>query len=103
MKYIPTWMPGSAFKRNALAIRASVDKMFSVPLDQVKREMVSSFSPISCFARVFISRCDRNWVPLHLRWPQTYSRRAHEVQMAKSTPKTNMMPKEWRASCTEVR
>ena len=41
-------MPGAAFKRNAYAIRPSVDKMLSEPFETVKRAMVKALAISGC-------------------------------------------------------
>jgi hypothetical protein len=40
VKYLPTWMPGAGFKRNALSVRKDVEKMLGMPFDMVKNNMV---------------------------------------------------------------
>ncbi|KAL0952779.1 hypothetical protein HGRIS_007003 [Hohenbuehelia grisea] len=39
MKYVPTWMPGAGFKRNALKCRELVQRMMDVPFQKVKQDM----------------------------------------------------------------
>lgn len=42
MKYIPSWFPGAAFKRDAKRLRGLLEIMTYRPFDQVKAEMVST-------------------------------------------------------------
>ncbi|KAG7447172.1 cytochrome P450 [Guyanagaster necrorhizus] len=39
MRHIPTWVPFSRFKRDALQVKAAVDQMMSIPYERVKEEM----------------------------------------------------------------
>lgn len=41
MKYLPTWLPFTNFKRNALETRKAVEVMFRVPYDLVIKDMVN--------------------------------------------------------------
>lgn len=40
LRYIPTWAPFSAFKRDALEVKAAVEQMMTIPYEQVKEEIV---------------------------------------------------------------
>lgn len=46
MKYIPTWLPFTNFKRKALVAHEAVDTMFRVPYDLVKKDVVRNTSPL---------------------------------------------------------
>jgi hypothetical protein len=41
MKYIPTWLPFTTFKRKALETRKAVEVMFRLPYDFVIKDMVN--------------------------------------------------------------
>ena len=100
VRHIPTWMPGAGFKRNALALRPSVDQMLSAPFEAVKRDMVGTLLPLSLH---FIDRQSRrNWVPPCLPSHRTCLMGTPEVRMARSTRETNMILRARRVSCMEV-
>ena len=40
VKYVPSWMPGAAWKRRGLAYRENMDRMSNVPFQFVKEQMV---------------------------------------------------------------
>jgi hypothetical protein len=40
-------MPGAAFKRNALAVRVSCDRMLTIPFEMVKRNKVACISSLT--------------------------------------------------------
>lgn len=42
VKYLPPWFPGASFQREAQRMRADLDKLFEVPYQFVKNEIVSS-------------------------------------------------------------
>lgn len=44
MKYVPAWMPGAKFKRDAREWGKLVEEMRDSPFDGVKVKMVSSYS-----------------------------------------------------------
>jgi len=46
VKYWPTWMPFSDFKKHAVSTRALVDDLMNVPYNWVKGRMVGS---TNCF------------------------------------------------------
>ena len=93
-------MPGAGFKRNALAIRPSVDQMLSAPFEAVKRDMVGTLLPLTLHFIVRQSR--RNWVPPCLPSHPTCLMGTPEVQMARSTRETNMISRVRRVSCMAV-
>lgn len=44
VKYIPSWFPGAAFKRDAKRLRGLLETMTYRPFEQVKTNMVSTIS-----------------------------------------------------------
>jgi hypothetical protein len=40
LKYIPKWMPGATFKRDAREMRIELDRLADVPFDKVLQSMV---------------------------------------------------------------
>ncbi|KAJ7931239.1 cytochrome P450 [Mycena leptocephala] len=39
LKYLPSWFPGASFQREALRMRADLDKLFNIPYQFVKKEI----------------------------------------------------------------
>lgn len=52
MRYIPTWAPFSAFKRDALEVKAAVEQMMTIPYEQVKEEINMGTAPPSFTSRL---------------------------------------------------
>lgn len=48
VKYYPTWLPGSDFKKDALYVRGLVSDMMDTPYEMVKRKLVY---PSCCLGR----------------------------------------------------
>ena len=42
LRYIPSWFPGAAFKRQAESWRATLNEMVDIPYNYVKRRMAST-------------------------------------------------------------
>lgn len=43
LKYIPTWVPGMAFKRNAIKWKAQMEEFVDQPFKQVQDNIVSTY------------------------------------------------------------
>ncbi|KAK0201062.1 cytochrome P450 [Desarmillaria ectypa] len=56
MRYIPTWAPFSAFKRDALEVKAAVEQMMTIPYEQVKEEINMGTAPPSLTSRLIKDR-----------------------------------------------
>ena len=56
VKYIPEWVPGAGFQKEARVWKTSVDKMRDVPFDVVKQQMVRSFPSALCFVLTYVLR-----------------------------------------------
>jgi hypothetical protein len=41
VRYIPTWLPGAGFKREAISISEDVNAMLTAPFEMVKSQMAS--------------------------------------------------------------
>jgi hypothetical protein len=48
LKYIPAWVPGMAFKRNAIEWKAQMEEFVNRPFELVQENIVSIFSSASC-------------------------------------------------------
>jgi hypothetical protein len=40
LKYVPSWVPGAGFQKEAVRMRSELEKLYDVPYAFVKREMV---------------------------------------------------------------
>ena len=40
LKYVPSWLPGAEFKREAASMRRDLGELYDVPYEFVKHEMV---------------------------------------------------------------
>lgn len=63
MKYVPTWLPGAGFKRQALKWRRSVRAMLDLPFRMVQERMVSLVVSEGVKKKSLFYR--RQKVPLH--------------------------------------
>lgn len=52
VQYIPAWLPGSSVKNEALEQRKLVEDTVSLPLEDVKEQLVG------CYHKYRISKCD---------------------------------------------
>ncbi|KDQ11855.1 hypothetical protein BOTBODRAFT_635564 [Botryobasidium botryosum FD-172 SS1] len=41
LRHVPSWIPGAGFKRSAKSIKKKLDRMFEVPFNRVKTDMVA--------------------------------------------------------------
>jgi hypothetical protein len=41
LKYVPSWMPGAGFKRQAEIWKKDVDDLYNLPFEVTKRNIVS--------------------------------------------------------------
>lgn len=60
VKYYPTWLPFSTWKRKALEAGELVKVMFDVPYNQVKAQMVLCFVPVINPLLIYISYTPAN-------------------------------------------
>ena len=40
LKYVPSWIPGAGFRREAASMRRDLEELYDVPYEFVKHEMV---------------------------------------------------------------
>jgi hypothetical protein len=52
LKYVPAWMPGAQFRRNAKRWRKEAAAMADLPLAETKRQLVSELSDVDAVAFV---------------------------------------------------
>ncbi|KAG8726198.1 hypothetical protein FRC12_023616 [Ceratobasidium sp. 428] len=57
LKFVPSWLPGAAWKRTAIAWRKEIDRMVNVPYDWTKQQIAAGIAAPSVASQIL----DRLW------------------------------------------
>ena len=99
VKQMPTWMPGSGFKTNALRVRGIIRQVLDIPYNKVKANMVRAPDDLHVISTDGSAHAHRSLAQLVLPLPLFSLRKVSDMEPSRMTRKTSRVQQ---VDCMEV-